>query len=71
GTGRVSDEKLADAVRETVDLSPHGIRTRLMLNRPIYKRTSSYGHFGREPEDDGGFSWERTDLAKDLQAALT
>ncbi len=71
GTGRVSDEKLADAVREAVDLSPRGIRMRLGLNRPIYKRTSSYGHFGREPEGDGGFSWERTDLAKDLQAALT
>ena len=71
GTGRVSDERLADVVREAVDLSPRGIRTRLMLNRPIYKRTSSYGHFGREPNGDGGFSWERTDLAKDLQAALT
>ena len=71
GTGRVPDEKLAEAVREAVDLSPRGIRTRLMLNRPIYKRTSSYGHFGREPEADGGFSWERIDLAKDLQAALT
>jgi S-adenosylmethionine synthetase len=71
GTGRVSDERLAGAVREAVDLSPRGIRTRLSLNRPIYRRTSSYGHFGREPEDDGGFSWERTDLAKDLQAALT
>ena len=71
GTGRVSDEKLADAVREAVDLSPRGIRMRLGLNRPIYKRTSSYGHFGREPDSDGGFSWERTDLAKDLQAALT
>ena len=71
GTGRVSDERLADVVREAVDLSPRGIRTRLMLNRPIYKRTSSYGHFGREPDGDGGFSWECTDLAKDLQAALT
>ncbi len=71
GTGRVADEKLAAAVCEAVDLSPRGIRTRLRLNRPIYKRTSSYGHFGRQPEDDGGFSWERTDIAEDLQAALT
>ena len=71
GTGRVADEKLAAAVSEVVDLSPRGIRTRLQLNRPIYKRTSSYGHFGRDPEDDGGFSWERADLAEDLQAALT
>ncbi len=71
GTGRFPDEKLAAAVRETVDLSPRGIRMRLGLNRPIYKRTSSYGHFGREPDGEGGFSWERTDLAADLQAALT
>ncbi len=71
GTGRFPDEKLAAAVQEAVDLSPRGIRMRLGLNRPIYKRTSSYGHFGREPDGDGGFSWERTDLAADLQAALT
>ena len=71
GTGRADDERLAHAVREVFDLTPRGIRSRLSLNRPIYKRTSSYGHFGREPDGDGGFSWERTDLVKDLQAALT
>ena len=71
GTGRVGDGRLARAVTEIVDLSPRGIRTRLQLNRPIYKRTSAYGHFGRRPDADGGFSWERTDLAEDLKAALT
>ena len=49
-----------------MDLSPRGIRQALQLNRPIYARTSAYGHFGREPEADGGFSWERTDLAEEL-----
>jgi S-adenosylmethionine synthetase len=53
-----------------MDLSPRGIRTHLNLNRPIYARTSSYGHFGRNPEKDGGFSWEKTDLVKALKAAV-
>ena len=70
GTGRVDESKLAEVVRELVDLSPRGIRERLGLNRPIYSRTSAYGHFGREPEADGGFSWERTDLVSDLQGAF-
>ena len=64
-------EKLAGALAEVMDLSPRGIREHLSLNRPIYERTSAYGHFGREPEPDGGFSWERTDLADDLVSALT
>jgi len=71
GTGRAGDERLAQAVREAFDLTPRGIRSRLALNRPIYTRTSAYGHFGREPDSDGGFSWERTDLVEALQAALT
>ena len=71
GTGQAGDERLAQAVREAFDLTPRGIRQHLGLNRPIYKRTSSYGHFGRAPDGDGGFSWERTDLVAALQAALT
>ena len=54
-----------------MNLSPRGIRERLELNRPIYARTAAYGHFGREPEPDGGFSWERTDLVDALQAAVS
>ena len=53
-----------------VDLSPRGIREQLGLSRPIYSRTSAYGHFGRDPDDDGGFSWERTDLVSDLRSAF-
>ena len=71
GTGTVSDEKLAAAVNEVMDLSPRNIREHLELSRPIYVPTSAYGHFGREPTADGGFSWERTDLVEDLKAALT
>jgi len=71
GTGTVDDQKLAGAVQEAMDLSPRGIRERLQLSRPIYARTAAYGHFGREPEADGGFSWEKTDLGEDLKSALT
>jgi len=53
-----------------MDLSPRGIREHLGLSRPIYERTAAYGHFGRQPDDDGGFSWERTDLVDALRAAL-
>jgi len=69
GTGRVDEERLAAALREVMDLSPRGIREHLGLSRPIYARTAAYGHFGREPEADGGFSWERTDLVDALTAA--
>jgi S-adenosylmethionine synthetase len=54
-----------------MNLSPRGIREHLGLNKPIYERTAAYGHFGREPEADGGFSWERTDLAEAIRAELT
>ncbi|MGH7039589.1 MAG: methionine adenosyltransferase [Stellaceae bacterium] len=67
GTGRVDEERLARALQELMDLSPRGIRTHLGLNRPIYARTAAYGHFGRPPEPDGGFSWERRDLADALR----
>ena len=71
GTGIRSDVDLAQAVRAVFDLSPKGIKTMLDLCRPIYERTSSYGHFGRQPEQDGGFSWERTDKTGDLKSALS
>jgi S-adenosylmethionine synthetase len=70
GTGQVDEEKLAKVIQDAVDLSPRGIRTRLGLNKPIYARTASYGHFGRAPEADGGFSWEKTDLAQELKRAF-
>jgi S-adenosylmethionine synthetase len=71
GTGRVEEAKLEKVLGEIMDLSPRGIRKHLGLNRPIYARTSAYGHFGRAPEADGGFSWERTDLAGALKSALS
>ena len=70
GTGRVDEAKLEKVLGEVMSLSPRGIRTHLSLNRPIYARTAAYGHFGREPDADGGFSWERTDLAEALKSAL-
>jgi S-adenosylmethionine synthetase len=69
-TGRVDPRDLEKALGEAMDLSPRGIRQRLGLNRPIYARTAAYGHFGREPEADGGFSWERTDLIGEIENAL-
>ena len=70
GTGLVPDERIELAVAQVMDLSPRGIRTHLGLNRPIYARTSAYGHFGRPPEADGGFSWEKTDLTEALKRAV-
>jgi S-adenosylmethionine synthetase len=70
GTGEVDEDKLANVLRQLMDLRPRGIREHLHLNRPIYARTSAYGHFGREPEPDGGFSWERTDLADEIRRAF-
>jgi S-adenosylmethionine synthetase len=67
GSGRVDEEKLSVVLQELVNLTPRGIRTHLGLNKPIYTRTSSYGHFGRKPEADGGFSWERLDLVDELK----
>ncbi|HJS31161.1 MAG TPA: methionine adenosyltransferase [Alphaproteobacteria bacterium] len=70
GTGRVDEAKLSKTLQQLIDLSPRGIREHLELNKPIYARTSSYGHFGRAPEKDGGFSWEKTDLVPQLKSAL-
>jgi len=67
GTARVDEQRLVKALCELVDLSPRGIREHLKLNKPIYARTSAYGHFGRAPDSDGGFSWERTDLVGELR----
>jgi S-adenosylmethionine synthetase len=69
GTGNVDEAKLEKALGEVMDLSPRGIRQRLDLNKPIYARTSAYGHFGRPPDAEGGFSWERTDLADAIKTA--
>ncbi len=70
GTGRVDEEKLSRELQNMVNLSPRGIREHLSLNKPIYARTAAYGHFGRKPEKDGGFSWERTDLVPALRSAF-
>ncbi len=70
GTGQVAEEKLEKALGQIMRLSPRGIREHLQLNRPIYARTSAYGHFGRTPDAEGGFSWEKTDLAAELKAAV-
>jgi S-adenosylmethionine synthetase len=70
GTGQVDEARLASVLARVMDLSPRGIREHLGLSRPIYARTAAYGHFGREPDADGGFSWERTDLVDALEAAV-
>ena len=70
GTGKVDESKLEAVLAEVMNLSPRGIRAHLDLNKPIYARTSAYGHFGRTPDDEGGFSWERTDLADKIKSAV-
>ena len=70
GTGKVDEKKLEKILPEMFRLTPTNIRRTLKLNRPIYRRTAAYGHFGRQPERDGGFSWERTDLASQIRSAF-
>ena len=70
GTGQVPEARIEEVLGREVDLTPRGIRQRLELNKPIYERTAAYGHFGRDPEADGGFSWERTDLVELLKSAV-
>jgi S-adenosylmethionine synthetase len=70
GTGKVDEAKLSHALQDLMNLSPRGIRQHLQLNKPVYARTAAYGHFGREPDADGGFSWEKTDLVPELQKLL-
>ncbi len=69
GTGSVDEAKLSAAIQEVMDLSPRGIREHLELSRPIYARSAAYGHFGRHPDPDGGFSWEKTDIADAIRTA--
>ena len=71
GTGQVAEAKLESVLADVMDLSPRGIRQHLSLNKPIYARTSAYGHFGRSAEADGGFSWERTDIADQIRSAAS
>lgn len=70
GTGQVHETAIEKAIEKCMDLTPRGIREHLQMNRPIYERTAAYGHFGREPDADGGFSWEKTDLGEALKAAV-
>ena len=70
GKGQVSEAALESAIREVMHLTPRGIREHLDLNNPIYARTAAYGHFGRTPDNEGGFSWEKTDLVDALKAVL-
>ncbi len=71
GTGKLDDQKLEGIVSEVMDLSPRGIREHLQLSRPIYERSAAYGHFGRQPDNDGGFSWEKLDLVESFNSALS
>jgi len=66
----VSGSQIEDVIRKVMDLTPRGIRSHLNLNQPIYARTAAYGHFGRIPDVDGGFSWEKTDLVDAIKAAV-
>ncbi len=70
GTGAAPDEQIEKAIEASMNLTPRGIRQHLELNKPIYQRTAAYGHFGRQPDADGGFSWEKTDLVEALKAAV-
>ena len=70
GTAQLPEEAIERAVAHSMDLTPRGIREHLGLNRPIYQRTAAYGHFGRAPEADGGFSWEKIDLVEALKKAV-
>ena len=66
----VDEAAIETAVAKVMDLTPRGIRTHLGLNRPIFQRTAAYGHFGRQPDTEGGFSWEKTDLADKLKNSV-
>ncbi len=70
GTADVEEDHLSEVLQNLMDLSPRGIREHLALNQPIFERTAAYGHFGREPDESGGFSWERCDLVESLRKAF-
>ncbi len=69
-TGRVDEAKLETALGQVMDLTPRGIREHLDLSQAIFARTAAYGHFGRPPQADGGFSWEKTDLVDTLKSTV-
>ena len=71
GTGAYDDAALSQALQAVADFRPRAIRERLGLNKPIYARTAAYGHFGRTPEADGGFTWEKLDLVDALKNELS
>ena len=70
GTAQADETAISDVLQNMIDLSPRGIREHLELSKPIYERTAAYGHFGRESDGDGGFSWERLDLVDELSRAF-
>ena len=70
GTGLEHESKISEGLQKCMDLSPRGIREHLGLSKPIYERTAAYGHFGREPSSDGGFSWEQLDLVEPLKQTI-
>ncbi|HWA70262.1 MAG TPA: methionine adenosyltransferase [Rhizomicrobium sp.] len=70
GTGKVDEARLEALLPQIMNLKPRGIRQHLDLNKPIFARTAAYGHFGREPDSEGGFSWEKTDLADQIKSAF-
>jgi S-adenosylmethionine synthetase len=67
GTGNVDERALEKVLQEMVNLTPRGIRKHLQLNQPIYQRTAAFGHFGRDPQTEGGFTWEKLDLVDELR----
>src|SRR3546814_11541017 len=70
GTAAVDEERIAAVLTELVDLRPRGIIRHLGLDRPIYFKTAAYGHFGRSPQAEGAFSWERTDPVPELRSCF-
>lgn len=70
GSNRVDETCILQTIRKNVDLTPRGIISGLNLRRPIYEPTASYGHFGRNPQEDGSFSWEKLDLTEEFQKCL-
>ncbi len=70
GTGKIPDEQLTRLIEKEIDLTPKGMRQKLALNKPIFLPTAAYGHFGRTPQPDGTFSWEKTDLTAVFQKSI-
>tara|TARA_Y100000590_G_scaffold468580_1_gene651812 strand:- start:735 stop:1904 length:1170 start_codon:yes stop_codon:yes gene_type:complete len=68
GESKIKGDEISNKISKIMDLSPYGIKKKLSLNKPIYAKTAAYGHFGRNPEEDGSFSWEKTDLVESLKS---